>query len=82
MSRNQKDGNESCRFFPETQETELKSYRSKILLYISAMFAFRRAAMKQPIIKEALYERLSMVPTIIVDSLLLRFAEMPRGSFK
>ena len=66
---------------PETKGIKLKSYRSKILLYISAMLAFRQAA-RNPVIKEKLSKRLSMVPTIIIDSLLFRFAEMPRGSSK
>ncbi|PPQ98682.1 hypothetical protein CVT24_003309 [Panaeolus cyanescens] len=50
----------------------------KILLYISALLAFRQAGFK-PIDKEKLYERLSAVPSITVDSFLNRFAEQPRG---
>jgi DNA-directed RNA polymerase I subunit RPA49 len=57
-------------------------FYSKILLYISAMLAFRQAGLKNSLNKEKLYEQLSTVPGIVVDSLLSRFAEMPRDSSK
>jgi len=44
------------------------------------MMAFREAAKHKPLDKEKLFERLSAVPSIIVDSLLNRFTETARGS--
>jgi len=55
-------------------------FHSKTLLYISAMLAFRQAGLKNTLNKEKLYEQLATVPGIVVDSLLSRFAEMPRDS--
>ncbi|KAH9476998.1 DNA-directed RNA polymerase I subunit rpa49 [Psilocybe cubensis] len=52
----------------------------KILLYISAMLAFRQTTFQKTIDKEKLYERLSAVPGIVVDGLLSRFTEQARGS--
>jgi len=43
------------------------------------MLAFRQA-FQTAFEKDKLYERLGSVPTIVVDSLLSRFAEMARGS--
>jgi DNA-directed RNA polymerase I subunit RPA49 len=57
-----------------------KKKNLKILLYISAMLAFRQATFTKSLDKEKLYERLEAVPNIVVDSLLSRFAEIPRGS--
>lgn len=59
---------------------DLTISRSKILLYISAMLAFRQATFAKSLEKEKLYERLSAVPSTVVDSLLQRFAEVARGS--
>ncbi|KAF9526022.1 Rpa49 subunit specific to nuclear RNA polymerase I [Crepidotus variabilis] len=53
---------------------------TKILLYISAMLAFRKATEFKKIEKEKVYERLSGVPGIVIDSLLSRFTETSRGS--
>ena len=52
----------------------------KILLYISAMLAFRQAASRKDISKDQIQEKLSPLPSIIADSLLSRFAEIARGS--
>jgi len=57
-----------------------KKKNLKILLYISAMLAFRQATFTKSLDKEKLYERLEAVPNIVVDGLLSRFAEIPRGS--
>ncbi|PPQ90265.1 hypothetical protein CVT25_013090 [Psilocybe cyanescens] len=57
-----------------------KKRNLKILLYISAMLAFRQATFQKTIDKEKLYERLSSVPGIVVDGLLSRFTEVARGS--
>ncbi|KAF8154095.1 RNA polymerase I associated factor, A49-like protein [Crassisporium funariophilum] len=57
-----------------------KKKNLKILLYISAMLAFRQAASSKALEKDKLYERLAGIPAIVVDSFLSRFAEMPRGS--
>ncbi|KAF8176301.1 Rpa49 subunit specific to nuclear RNA polymerase I [Pholiota molesta] len=57
-----------------------KKKNFKILLYISAMLAFRQACFARNLEKDKLYERLSAVPTIVVDSLLARFTETARGS--
>lgn len=57
-----------------------KKKNLKILLYISAMLAFRQATFARSLDKEKLYERLEAVPNIVVDGLLSRFAETPRGS--
>lgn len=54
-------------------------YNSKILLYISSMLAFRQT-FQRTLEKDKLYEKLWSVPSIVVDSLLSRFAEMARGS--
>lgn len=43
------------------------------------MFAFRHAIGKR-VEKEKVYEKLAGVPGIIVESLLARFTELPRGS--
>lgn len=56
-----------------------KKKHLRILLYISTMLAFRNV-FYTTFEKDMLYERLGSVPSIIVDSLLSRFAEMARGS--
>ncbi|KJA17181.1 hypothetical protein HYPSUDRAFT_146886 [Hypholoma sublateritium FD-334 SS-4] len=57
-----------------------KKKNLKIILYISAMLAFRQACFGKTIEKEKLYERLSAVPSIVADGLLSRFTETARGS--
>ncbi|KAG6811740.1 hypothetical protein H0H92_006005 [Tricholoma furcatifolium] len=53
----------------------------KILLYISAMLAFRRALDRQKSLsKDELHDKLSAVPGIVVDGLISRFTEISRGS--
>ena len=46
------------------------------------MLAFRQATFQKVLEKDKLYDRLGSVPSIVVDSLLSRFAEMARGSTK
>jgi DNA-directed RNA polymerase I subunit RPA49 len=55
---------------------------SKILLYISAMLAFRQILdrNKKGIDKEKITERMNSVPGVVVDSLLARFTEVARDS--
>ncbi|KAF8889068.1 RNA polymerase I associated factor, A49-like protein [Infundibulicybe gibba] len=65
-----------------TQDTTAKSRKKtmKILFYISAMMAFRRIVGRGvPHEKTKVQEKLSGVPTAIVDSFLARFTELPRG---
>lgn len=50
-----------------------------MLVYISAMFAFRNLSRKLGD-KQALHERLSNVPPVVVDGLLSRFSEAVRGT--
>ncbi|KAG6866334.1 hypothetical protein C0991_005801 [Blastosporella zonata] len=53
----------------------------KILLYISAMMAFRRAVeRRKTITKDELTEKLSAMPSVVVDGLIVRFTETSRGS--
>ncbi|TFK24889.1 Rpa49 subunit specific to nuclear RNA polymerase I [Coprinopsis marcescibilis] len=52
----------------------------KILLYISGMLAFRQASSRKEISKDQIQEKLSSLPSIVADSLLSRFTEVPRGS--
>jgi len=54
----------------------------KILLYISAMFAFRRFLQqnRKAIEKDKLHEAMPSVPSIIIDSLTSRFTEIARDS--
>ncbi|KAF4611652.1 hypothetical protein D9613_003821 [Agrocybe pediades] len=61
-----------------TSKTKKKNL--KILLYISAMLAFRQATFQKSLDKGKLYERLAAVPTLVVDSLLSRFTEVARGT--
>lgn len=52
-------------------------------MYISAMMGFRNATSRnREIEKEKLQESLSRVPGPVLDGLLSRFAEQPRGSSK
>jgi hypothetical protein len=51
----------------------------KLLFYIAAMMAFRRTT-NHKFKKEELSTKLQNVPGSVVDSLLARFTECPRGS--
>ncbi|KIJ61208.1 hypothetical protein HYDPIDRAFT_97072 [Hydnomerulius pinastri MD-312] len=51
----------------------------KILVYISAMMMFRNLTFRN-VDKSAIQEKLSAVPSIVVDGLLSRFTETARGS--
>jgi DNA-directed RNA polymerase I subunit RPA49 len=55
-----------------------------MLIYASVMFAFRGAAGRNGNVPErtALLERLAPAPEVVVDGLLARFTETPRGSTK
>jgi DNA-directed RNA polymerase I subunit RPA49 len=55
-----------------------------MLIYASVMFAFRSAAGRNGNIPErtALLERLAPAPEVVVDGLLARFTETPRGYAK
>ncbi|KAG6902638.1 hypothetical protein C0995_013763 [Termitomyces sp. Mi166 len=67
--------------YADTESPKRRRRNLKILLYISAMFAFRRATeFKKNISKDDLTEKLSAVPPIIVDGLISRFTETSRGS--
>ncbi len=56
---------------------QLNEHLRKLLLYISAMFAFKNAS-KLVNDKQALQERLKGVPSVVVDGLLSRFTETSR----
>ncbi|KAF8225355.1 Rpa49 subunit specific to nuclear RNA polymerase I [Tricholoma matsutake] len=67
----------------QSQETSKGRKKTlKILLYISAMLAFRRFLQKnrKAIEKDKIHEAMSGVPSIIVDSLVSRFTEGIRDS--
>lgn len=53
--------------------------RSKILLYISAVMAFRNATFHE-VKRSSIEERLLGVPSVVIDGLLSRFTETSRGS--
>jgi DNA-directed RNA polymerase I subunit RPA49 len=53
-----------------------------MLIYASVMFAFRGVAGRNVPERSALLERLSPAPEVVVDGLLARFTETPRGSTK
>jgi A49-like RNA polymerase I associated factor len=53
-----------------------------MLIYASVMFAFRGVAGRNVPDRTALLERLAPAPEIVVDGLLSRFTETPRGSTK
>jgi len=59
---------------PKLRKTDMK-----ILLYISAMFAFKMAS-RSVNDKETLQKRLNSVPSIVVDGLLTRFTESTRDT--
>ncbi|KAJ7631990.1 Rpa49 subunit specific to nuclear RNA polymerase I [Mycena polygramma] len=62
------------------EQTDKDRKRSlKILFYISSMMAFRRAT-DHKFTKEELPAKLPNVPGAVIDSLLARFTECPRGS--
>ncbi|KAF5353231.1 hypothetical protein D9756_008071 [Leucocoprinus leucothites] len=52
----------------------------KLLLYISALLAFRNAVEKRDFNPDQLPERLSVLPNIVVDGLISRFTEKARSS--
>ncbi|KAF8549007.1 RNA polymerase I associated factor, A49-like protein [Imleria badia] len=51
----------------------------KILMYISIMMSFRNLTIRK-FDKLTVYEKLSAVPSIVIDGLMSRFTETPRGS--
>lgn len=51
----------------------------KILYYICVMLAFRTVS-RDIIEKDKLYEKLAGVPPMVIDSLVVRFTETPRGT--
>lgn len=51
----------------------------KMLMYISAMIAFHKATFRD-INKDVIQQKLSMVPSVVIDGLLSRFTETARGS--
>ncbi|KAF8496162.1 Rpa49 subunit specific to nuclear RNA polymerase I [Russula emetica] len=59
-----------------------KSKIVKMLIYASVMFAFRGVAGRNVPERTALLERLVPAPEVVVDGLLARFTETPRGSTK
>jgi hypothetical protein len=52
---------------------------SKTLMYISVMMSFRNQIIRK-FDKSSVYDTLSAVPSIIIDGLMSRFTETPRGS--
>lgn len=54
-------------------------HNRKVLLYISAMMAFKMAS-RSVNDKEALQKRLSGVPQTVIDGLLSRFTETTRNT--
>ncbi|KAH7882046.1 Rpa49 subunit specific to nuclear RNA polymerase I [Phlebopus sp. FC_14] len=59
---------------PSPSKTDIK-----ILLYISAMMTFRNLAFRK-FDKAAIQEKLSAVPSVVIDGLFARFTETARGS--
>jgi len=57
-----------------------KSKIAKMLIYASVMFAFRGVASRNVPERTTLLERLAPAPEVVVDGLLARFTETPRGS--
>jgi DNA-directed RNA polymerase I subunit RPA49 len=53
-----------------------------MLIYASVMFTFRGVAGRNVPDRAVLLERLAPAPEIVVDGLLSRFTETPRGSAK
>jgi DNA-directed RNA polymerase I subunit RPA49 len=51
-----------------------------MLIYASVMFTFRGVAGRNVPDRTALLERLAPAPEVVVDGLLARFTETPRGS--
>ena len=52
----------------------------KMLVYASIMFAFRGVAGRNVPERTVILERLAPAPEVVVDGLLARFTETPRGS--
>jgi len=53
-----------------------------MLIYASVIFAFRGVAGRSVPERSALSERLAPAPEVVIDGLLARFTETPRGSSK
>lgn len=53
-----------------------------MLIYASVMFAFHGVARRSVPERTVLLERLAPAPEVVVDGLLARFTETPRGSTK
>ena len=53
-----------------------------MLIYASVMFAFRGVAGRNVPERTVLLERLTSAPEVVIDGLLARFTETPRGSTK
>ncbi len=51
-----------------------------MLIYASVMFVFRGVAGRNVPERTTLLERLAPAPEVVVDGLLARFTETPRGS--
>ncbi|KAG6909159.1 hypothetical protein DXG01_001786 [Tephrocybe rancida] len=67
--------------YADIESPKRRKKNLKILLYISAMLAFRQAVEhKKSVTKDALNEKLSAVPGVVVDGFISRFTETTRGS--
>ncbi|RDB23792.1 DNA-directed RNA polymerase I subunit rpa49 [Hypsizygus marmoreus] len=66
----------------EDESQKSKKKNLKILLYVSAMLAFRQVLERnrKGIDKDQLSEKLPGVPPVVLDSLISRFTEAARGS--
>ncbi|PFH46283.1 hypothetical protein AMATHDRAFT_8014 [Amanita thiersii Skay4041] len=64
----------------ESGKTKKKNL--KLLLYISALFMFYKAAQTPDIQKEKLGSKLTGISDLVIEGLLSRFSEVPRGSNK
>ncbi|KAG6868782.1 hypothetical protein C0993_010709 [Termitomyces sp. T159_Od127] len=67
--------------YADNESPKKRKRNLRILLYVSAMFAFRRAVEnKKTVSKDELTEKLSVVPAVVLDGLISRFTETSRGS--
>ncbi|KAF9078296.1 Rpa49 subunit specific to nuclear RNA polymerase I [Rhodocollybia butyracea] len=65
----------------EEEKSKTRKRKLKMLLYVSTMFLFRRVTShSKGLDKDAVCEKMSNIPTIIVDGLLSRFTETTRDS--
>ncbi|KAF8192678.1 Rpa49 subunit specific to nuclear RNA polymerase I [Mycena galopus ATCC 62051] len=62
-----------------SEKDKERKHQLRLLFYIAAMMAFRRATDRK-FSKEDLPAKLNGVPGAVIDSLLARFTEAPRGS--